>query len=200
MFPIAHRLPSLAECLAISLPGTRFCWRSAHFSSAQLGCKYIHVLPLPCLLHRCLVQVGSWPACLSTPSPCRPYRQLTISTLAGSSTTSTTSRAASCVPSLCCCAGRFPARLPGPHSCWHSCRLIHNLTRSLFLVCLHCVVQVGSLPAYQGSTLAGILATSAHGSGDRTVATAPMCSLCPAYCTAASCRLALCLPADVPHC
>jgi FAD/FMN-containing dehydrogenase len=30
------------------------------------------------------------------------------------------------------------------------------------------VYSVGSLPAYQGLTLAGILATSAHGSGDRT--------------------------------
>jgi FAD/FMN-containing dehydrogenase len=31
------------------------------------------------------------------------------------------------------------------------------------------LLQIGSLPAYQGLTLAGILATSAHGSGDLTV-------------------------------
>jgi FAD/FMN-containing dehydrogenase len=39
---------------------------------------------------------------------------------------------------------------------------------AITLTLLYNALQVGSLPAYAGLTLAGILATSAHGSGDRT--------------------------------
>jgi hypothetical protein len=36
---------------------------------------------------------------------------------------------------------------------------------------IHLLLSIGALPAYQGLTLAGILATSAHGSGDLTTST-----------------------------
>jgi FAD/FMN-containing dehydrogenase len=60
--------------------------------------------------------------------------------------------------------------LPHQHTAKQYLYAVHNLTT---VTCVAASLQrffsqIGSLPAYQGLTLAGILATSAHGSGDMT--------------------------------